>query len=110
MYTSSATTSLPPARLASMCVMWEYPAGETWHSPSVSPSAASKPAETAKLSVKAPYTRVAGLRLYGQIRTNDEFRGEFNRDRHDYALEGMDVVGVRHASLRPGDVDRAFQL
>ena len=46
MRTSSATTSLPPAKEDNICVICAKPAGETLHSPSSSPSAASKPAET----------------------------------------------------------------
>lgn len=45
--TSSATTTFPPARVESIYVMWAYPAGVTQHSPRMSPSAASNPAETA---------------------------------------------------------------
>lgn len=93
--TSSATTTFPPATALSMCVMWPYPAGVTLHNPSWSPSAASKPAETA-LSVNATHS----------IPTDNKVRVELVRDWHDNVLEGIHVVGIAKAKRGPWDVDR----
>ena len=56
---SSATTTRPPATPRSRCVMWAYPAGDTCMTPSGSPAAASKPAET--ITRPGPNSRASGM-------------------------------------------------
>jgi hypothetical protein len=83
-----------------MQVMWAYPAGVTQHSPRMSPSAASNPAETA-----ATLTIVALAEL-SFLLTDHEFRSKFCRNRHNDLLESVDIIRVGCANLRPGDIHR----
>lgn len=74
--------------------------------PSSSPFAASKPAETA-LAVSGQQGSAAGSARKGRQPTDDEVRRKLERDGHDDALEGVEVVGVAHALVQERDVDRA---
>lgn len=97
--TSSATTTFPPARPDNMCVRWAYPVGVTWHSPRSSPSAASKPAETREIY------EFQHNEMSFRIHTNHEFGGKLHCYWHNDLLEGVNVVSISHACLRPRNVD-----
>ena len=104
--TSRATTRRPPASPASICVMCAYPVGETRHSPSSSPAAASKPAET----IGKALIRDAYLQVGKKIRTDYEFRSKLYRDWHDDFLEGVNVFCIAHSMLGPWNVHRAASI
>lgn len=96
-HTSSATTTFPPARAHSICVMWPYAGGVTLHPPKESPSAASKPAETSPLSVVILSTRVT--------RTNDKIWGKLICYGHDDFLKSVDVIAIAKTISRPGYIN-----
>jgi hypothetical protein len=100
--TSRATSTLPLAKPDSIYVMCAYPVGVTLHCPSVSPSAASNPAET----VRKGYGKSRETPLNGIDRglTDDQLRSKLIGDWHDDFLERVEVIRVAEPSLWPGNV------
>lgn len=41
--------------------------------------------------------------------TDNEFRSKFHGNRHDNALEGVQVICISHACARPWNVDGALE-